>query len=107
WVNGRAAMIFCGLWLKNEMKNAIPPGFEMSCFAVPSVEGGKGDLGSVYGGGAENFFVFSDAKHPKEALDFLKFMISAESARSYIQQLDTLSALIINLRKSSAPFGCL
>jgi len=91
WVNGRAAMIFCGLWLKNEMKNAIPDGFEMACFAVPPVEGGKGDPRAIYGGGAENFFVFSDAKHPKEALDFLKFMLSTESARSYIQQLDTLS----------------
>lgn len=91
WVNGKAAMIFCGLWLKNEMKNAIPPGFEMACFAVPPIEGGKGDPRSIYGGGAENFFVFSDAKHPREALDFLKFMISRESARSYIEQLDTLS----------------
>ncbi len=91
WVNGRAAMIFCGLWLKNEMKNAIPPGFEMACFAVPPVEGGQGDPRAVYGGGAENFFVFSDAKHPKEALDFLKFMLSKDSAKTYIQQLDTLS----------------
>lgn len=91
WVNGRAAMIFCGLWLKNEMKNAIPPGFEMACFAVPAIEGGKGDPRAVYGGGAENFFVFSEARHPREALDFLKFMLSKQSAKSYIQQLDTLS----------------
>ena len=91
WVNGRAAMIFCGLWLKNEMKKAIPAGFEMACFAIPPVAGGKGDNNAVYGGGAENFFVFSEAKHPKAALDFLKFMLSKESARSYIQQLDTLS----------------
>ena len=34
WVNGRAAMVFCGLWLKNEMKNALPNGFEMGCFAL-------------------------------------------------------------------------
>jgi N-acetylglucosamine transport system substrate-binding protein len=91
WVNGRAAMIFCGLWLKNEMKNAIPPGFEMACFAVPPIDGGKGDIHAIYGGGAENFFVFSEAKHPKEAQDFLKFMLSTAGAHSYIEQLDTLS----------------
>lgn len=91
WVNGRAAMVFCGLWLKNEMKNALPPDFEMACFPVPAIEGGRGDPRAVYGGGAENFFVFADAKHPKEALDFLKFMLSLASARSYIQRLDTLS----------------
>lgn len=91
WVNGRAAMVFCGLWLKNEMKNAIPPGFEMACFPVPMVEGGKGDPNAVYAGGGENFVAFREAKHPRETLDFLKYMISRESARSYIQQLDTLS----------------
>jgi len=51
WVNGRAAMVFCGLWLKNEMKNALPNQFEMACFPVPMVEGGAGDPRAVYGGG--------------------------------------------------------
>jgi ABC-type glycerol-3-phosphate transport system substrate-binding protein len=91
WVNGRAAMVFCGLWLKNEMKNAIPEGFEMRCFPVPMVEGGKGDPRALYGGGAESFFVFSDAKHPREAADFLKYLLSIENARTYTLQLDTLS----------------
>lgn len=93
WVNGRAAMCFCGLWLKNEMKNATPPGFEMRCFAVPPVEGGKGDPHAVYAGGAEQLFVFSEAKHPKEAADFLKYMLSMDAAHSYIQRLDTLSSV--------------
>lgn len=91
WVNGRAAMVFCGLWLKNEMKEAIPSGFEMDCFPIPTVMGGKGDPNAAYGGGAENFFVFSEAKHPKEALDFLKYMMSIEPAQTYVQKLDTLS----------------
>ncbi len=91
WVNHRAAMVFCGLWLKNEMKNAIPPGFEMDCFPVPAVDGGDGDPTAVYGGGAENFFVFREAPHPQEAADFLKFMVSKQSARSYVESLDTLS----------------
>jgi ABC-type glycerol-3-phosphate transport system substrate-binding protein len=93
WVNGRAAMIFCGLWLKNEMKNAIPPGFEMACFPVPMIEGGKGDPRAIYAWGAESFFVFADARHPKEAADFLKFMLSLASARDYVQRLDTLSSV--------------
>lgn len=91
WVNGRAAMVFCGLWLENEMKNAIPPGFEMACFPVPMVEGGKGDPQAIYAGGGENFVVFRGAKHPREALDFLKYMVSLECARTYTQQLDTLA----------------
>lgn len=90
WVNGRAAMVFCGLWLKNEMKNAIPAGFEMACFPVPMVEGGKGDPRAVYSGGSEYLIVFADAKHPKEAADFLKFMVSTENARDYVRRLDAL-----------------
>ncbi len=91
WVNGRAALVFCGLWLENEMKNAIPPGFEMACFPVPTIKGGKGDPNAVYGGGGEDFFVFAHAKHPKLASDFLKYMLSKENSHSYIHQLDTLS----------------
>jgi len=91
FVNGRAAMCFCGLWLKNEMKLALPPGFEMACFAVPVVEGGKGDPRAIYGGGAETCFVFSDSRHPAEAADFMKFMLSRGSAQDYVKRLDTLS----------------
>lgn len=91
FVNGRAAMVWCGLWLKNEMKAAIPPGFEMACFAVPAVKDGQGDAHAVYGGGGENFFVFANARHPREAADFLKYMLSIESAQAYTLRLDTLS----------------
>jgi N-acetylglucosamine transport system substrate-binding protein len=105
WANGRAAMVFCGLWLKNEMKAAIPPGFEMSCFPVPKVDGGQGDPHAVYGGGAENCFVFRESKHPKEALDFLKYMESLPSARTYCTRLDTLAPVkgaVNGLQVSSA-----
>lgn len=91
FVNGRAALCFCGLWLKNEEKNAIPDGFEMRCFAVPAVEGGKGDPRAIYGGGGENFMVPADAAHPREACDFLKYMVSIENAQRYVLRLDTLA----------------
>ena len=38
-----------------------------------------------------SFFVFSQAKHPKEAADFLKYMLSLRSAKEYTERLDTLS----------------
>ncbi|HEV2472343.1 MAG TPA: extracellular solute-binding protein [Chthonomonadales bacterium] len=91
WVNGRAALCFCGLWLHNEMKSAIPKGFEMSCFPVPEIEGGQGDPHALYGSGAEDFMVFAKAKHPAIAADFLKYMLSLDNAHRYIRQLDTLS----------------
>ena len=41
FVNNQAALIWCGIWLENEMKNSTPPGFEMRCFNIPAVEGGR------------------------------------------------------------------
>ena len=77
------------------MQKSIPPGFEMGCFAIPAIPKPRGTgqaiLGAVYGGGAENFFVFKDAPHPREALDFLKYMLSQDGAHSYVRQLNTLS----------------
>ena len=35
--------------------------------------------------------MFKDAPHPREALDFLKYMLSQEAAQSYVRQLNTLS----------------
>ena len=93
WANGRAAMVWCGLWLKNEMKKALPDGFEMGCFAVPKVTRGRGDQTAVYGGGGENFYVFKDAKQPELALDFLKFLLNRENAQTYVTKLDTLSTV--------------
>ncbi len=94
WASGRAALVFCGLWLKNEIKASTPDGFEMACFPVPSVLGGKGDQKAIYSGGGENFVVFSEGKRSTEAADFLKFMISMESARKYVGMLDTLSPVL-------------
>jgi ABC-type glycerol-3-phosphate transport system substrate-binding protein len=91
WVNQRAALVFCGLWLYNEMKQAIPTGFEMDCFPVPAVEGGMGDPRAVYGGGGAHYFVFAQGKHPREGADFLKFMVSKERARSFSRSLGALS----------------
>ena len=67
------------LWLKNEMKKALPPDFEIDCFAVPPVEG-VGATRRRSTAAAANFFVFKDAKHPREAADFLKFMVSEANA---------------------------
>lgn len=91
WAYRKAGIVFCGLWLYNEMKDALPNDFEMDCFALPMVEGGKGDPRALYSGGGENFFVFAQAKHPKEAADFLKYILSIKSAKEYTARLDTLS----------------
>jgi len=93
FVNNRAAMVVCGLWLENEMREATPPEFEMACFPFPAVEGGKGDPTAAYGGGGHLWTVFSDATHPREVCRFLKYMFSKENARDFSRTLGTLTTV--------------
>src|SRR5690606_15447184 len=60
FVNNSAAMIFCGTWLENEMKDSIGPGFELRCFDIPAVENGKGNPDLIYAHGQEFFLVPAD-----------------------------------------------
>ena len=93
FVNGQAALIWCGLWLENEMKNSTPPGFEMRCFNVPAVEGGKGNPALLYGEGAEWIFVPTDARYPEEAVDFCRYMVSLENAPDMAGSIGVISPL--------------
>ncbi len=93
FVNGKAALIWCGLWLENEMKRSTPPGFEMRCFSVPGVEGGKGNPQLFCGQGAEWIFVPSDARRPERAIDFCRYMVSLENAPDMGSSIGVISPL--------------
>jgi N-acetylglucosamine transport system substrate-binding protein len=92
FVNGRAAMVPCGTWLKAEMKNATPHGFEMSCFNYPAVPGGKGDS-SVAGISLGYWCVPAQAANIKGGVDFLKWLTSLDNANEFCRQKDTLFAV--------------
>ncbi len=78
--NNRAAMIFCGVWLENEQKDIIPPGFELRCFNVPAVDGGNGNPKLFNGLGAECVYMPSDGRYTDIAADFTRFMVSPRNA---------------------------
>ncbi|HEX73142.1 MAG TPA: extracellular solute-binding protein [Candidatus Hydrogenedentes bacterium] len=93
FVNNQAALIFCGLWLHNEMKASTPPGFEMRCFTVPAVEGGKGNPRLVNGAGSEFLFVPADARRPEEGFAFARYMVSLRNASGMGAAIGVLSPL--------------
>jgi N-acetylglucosamine transport system substrate-binding protein len=93
FVNGRAAMIFCGTWLENEMKASIPPAFELRLFNVPAVEGGIGNPAAVSGMASEFMFVPEDARHPEAAFDFARYLVSPEAAASMAASIGVISPL--------------
>jgi len=92
--NRRTAFVACGQWLANEMQDAWPADFELACFPVPAVEGGKGDPTAVQGtASGEAVVIFKEASHSREAAEFLKFMSSVENGASYIRECGTLPSL--------------
>jgi N-acetylglucosamine transport system substrate-binding protein len=93
FVKGNAAMIFCGIWLENEMKDVTPPGFEMRCFTVPAVADGKGNPAMVHAQGMEFLFVPVAARYPDEAFDFAKYMVSRDKAANMGKLIGVISPL--------------
>jgi len=93
YVNGKAAMIFCGMWLENEMKDSMPPGFEMRCFSIPSVEGGKGNSAMLPGQGMEYLFVPVDGRHHEIAFKFASYLVSPKYAADMGRSIGVISPL--------------
>lgn len=103
FVNGQAAMVFCGLWLHNEMRESTPPDFEMRCFTVPAVEGGKGNPALFNGSGWEFMFVPREAPFPEAAFDFARYMVSPENAPSMGSEIGVISPLRDGTPRSAVP----
>lgn len=93
FVQGAAAMIFCGIWLENEMKSSMPPGFDLRAFTVPIVEGGSGSPRIFNGQGMEYLFVSRDADHPDIAFEFARFMVSPKHAEEMSRAIGAISPL--------------
>jgi len=93
FINHQAAMIFCGLWLSNEMKESTPPSFEMRCFNVPPVEGGKGNPMLFNGAGWEYIYMSKTARHPEATFEFLRYMVSPERAPDMGRSIGVITAM--------------
>ncbi|MCG3195704.1 MAG: hypothetical protein GHCLOJNM_00171 [bacterium] len=91
--NRRAAMIPCGVWLENEMRNAFPKDFRLSCFIIPRFEGGKGSERAVVAAGAQAFLAFRDGGRPEEGAELLRFMLSLENSREWVKTVSTVSSI--------------
>jgi N-acetylglucosamine transport system substrate-binding protein len=85
-------MVPCGTWLKAEMANTTPKGFEMSCFAFPAVPGGKGDP-SVAEISLGYWCVPERGANIEGGVDFLKWLTSLDNANKFAREKDTLFAV--------------
>ena len=93
FVNGNAAMIFCGIWLENEMKSNIPPGFQLRAFNIPGNPDWKGNPTLVHGEGMEFLFVPTDARYPDIAFEFARYLVSTRNAADMAESIGVISPL--------------
>jgi raffinose/stachyose/melibiose transport system substrate-binding protein len=75
---GETAMEMCGAWLPNELAETAGPDFNWGGFRFPAVAGGEGDIDDLQSW-LLAAMIMKDSKHPAEAFEFLKFMMTKES----------------------------
>ena len=86
----KAAMILMGSWLMAEMKETIPPDFQLAVAGFPSVAGGNGKQDSVFGS-AFGWSVAAKSKVPDLAIEYLRRFSSDEWAGKRATELGVLS----------------
>ncbi len=92
FVQGKAAMIPCGTWLKAEMKDSMPAGAKMEFMMPPVVGGGKGEPTSLIIK-IEPWMVPSKGKNPQGAIELFKYMTSLSMAKRFVEEKGTLMAI--------------
>jgi len=94
WLKGNATFIPCGNWLENEMKTVTPDGFNMVVANIPGYADGKGNKIAVNANGGETFIVPSKAKNPKYGLEYLRCIISKDSAKYFSENVRSVMPVI-------------
>ena len=75
---GETAMELCGGWLPIELAETAGPDFNWGGFRMPTVSGGTGDIDDLHSW-LLAAMILKDTKHPAEAFEFLKFMMTKEN----------------------------
>lgn len=90
WLKGNAVFLPCGTWLENEMKTLTPEGFNMVVNPVPGVEGGDGSSEAIYASSGEIYFVPSAGKNVIGGMEFMRCMLSKDSAKYFAENVSSL-----------------
>ena len=82
FIFGKTAMVACGLWLRKEMEDKLPDGFELSCFDWPPI---REDVPYCWHGGGGGFLMsFADAPQREAGIEFMRYMTARENMATWI-----------------------
>ncbi len=93
WLQGNAIFIPVGTWLENEMKDSIPPDFNMVIAPTPSLPGDKIPFTGIFAGGGEPFIVPSQGKNVTGGKEWLRLLFSKEGGRVFAESTRSLSTV--------------
>lgn len=89
WLNHEAAFIPVGAWLENEMKSAIPEGFELTATALPAPDESLADLTPNNPGAG--WYVPADATNQPAAFEFLRALLSKDASQNYAKLTNSVT----------------
>ncbi|SCL15306.1 carbohydrate ABC transporter substrate-binding protein, CUT1 family (TC 3.A.1.1.-) [Micromonospora nigra] len=92
WLDGKAAFIQVGTWLKNEMSATIPPGFEMKLSDYWGLGATDKAPKDVFAGSGEGFVVPSKAPNKAAAKEFLRAVLSKSGAAQFAELTKSLAS---------------
>nr|WP_161977936.1 extracellular solute-binding protein [Dictyobacter kobayashii] len=109
---GKAAMMLQGSWnfpvVQTNSPDFIKNG-KLGWFPFPAVEGGKGNIGNVYGNPCNFYSISKTAKSPQSCITYLKDAVLAdEEVKQFIAVGDVPPIQGIESQLASAPMviGC-
>ena len=94
WLQGKAASSPCGTWLENEMKDSIPPDFNMVVAPTPSLAGDQIPFEGIFAGAGEPFIVPSQGKNVQGGKEWLRLLFSKEGGRFFAESTKSLRVVI-------------
>ena len=89
--SGKAAMIYD--WLKFTTKNAAAFSLDYGFFKFPDIPKGKGNQNFIIGA-PSGLAISKDSKYPKEAAQFLKFLITKENGAYWVSKIGNTSSVL-------------
>jgi len=92
WLQKKAAFLPCGTWLENEMRSITPAGFDMVVKPVPGNDAST--FSWIDASSGEPFMAFSNAKNPIAGVEFLRCLLSKQSAAWFAKNVGSVMPVI-------------